>query len=182
MTENDPARSAVMNTPEYDSPVVASFDAFYALEFPRMVNVAYALSGSRLAAEDLAQEAMVAAYRQWDRVRHLERPGAWVRRVAINLAASAHQRRKAEFRALVRLAPLRTAPLTKLDSESEHVWRRVRRLPRRQAQAVALFYVDDLSIAEIAEVMECAENTVKAHLHQARQSLARTLRQEGEGL
>lgn len=163
------------------SPLVASFDDFYKREFARIVNVAYALSGSRLAAEDLAQEAMVAAYRQWDRVRHLDRPGAWTRRVVINLAASAHQRRKAEFKALVRLAPLRAGPLVRLDAESEHVWRRVRRLPRRQAQAVALFYVDDLPIDEIAQVMDCAENTVKAHLHQARQTLERTLRLEGEG-
>lgn len=180
MRDHAPPSRAVMDTPRGD-PVVASFDAFYAIEFPRMVNVAYALSGSRLGAEDLAQEAMLAAHREWDRVSRLDRPGAWVRRVVMNLAASAHQRRKAELRALVRLAPLRAVPLVRLDTESEHVWRRVRRLPPRQAQAVALFYVDDLSIAEIAEVMECAENTVKAHLHQARQTLARTLRLEGEG-
>lgn len=181
MSDWNPPESVVVETPWDGSPLVASFDAFYAREFPRIVHVTFALSGSRLAAEDLAQEAMVAAYRQWDQVRHLDRPGAWVRRVAINLAASAHQRRKAEFKALVRLAPLRVGPLVRLDSESEHVWRRVRRLPRRQAQAVALFYVDHLSVAEIAEVMDCAENTVKAHLHQARQTLERTLRLEGEG-
>jgi len=58
-----------------------SFDAFYAAEFPRMVDIAYALSGSRLAAEDLAQDAMIAAHKQWDRVGTLDRPGAWVRRV-----------------------------------------------------------------------------------------------------
>lgn len=39
------------------------FDRFYAREFPKMVSIAYALSGSRMAAEDLAQEAMIAAYR-----------------------------------------------------------------------------------------------------------------------
>jgi DNA-directed RNA polymerase specialized sigma24 family protein len=40
---------------------------------------------------------------------------------------------------------------------------------------VALYYVDDQSVAEIAEILRCAEGTVKAHLHKARQSLARAL-------
>lgn len=157
---------------------VASFDAFYRLEFPRMVDVAYALSGSRLAAEDLAQDAMLAAHRNWDRVGGLDRPGAWVRRVVINKSASLFQRRRAELKALIRLAPLRGSLPAVLDSDSEHVWQHVRRLPRRQAQAVALFYVDDLPVAEIADAMDCAENTVKAHLHQARQTLARTITTE----
>jgi DNA-directed RNA polymerase specialized sigma24 family protein len=40
---------------------------------------------------------------------------------------------------------------------------------------VALHYVDDRAVADIAVILGCAEGTVKAHLHQARQSLARTL-------
>lgn len=159
-------------------PIVTSFDAFYRLEFPRMVDLAYALSGSRLAAEDLAQDAMLAAHGNWDRVGGMDRPGAWVRRVVINKSASLYQRRRAELKALTRLAPLRGSMPAGLDSDSEHLWQHVRRLPRRQAQAVALFYIDDLPVAEIANVMDCAENTVKAHLHQARQSLARTITAE----
>lgn len=67
-----------------DVVIPGSFDAFYRSEFPRMVNIAYALSGSRLAAEDLAQDAMIAAHRQWNRVGALDKPGAWTRRVVIN--------------------------------------------------------------------------------------------------
>jgi RNA polymerase sigma-70 factor (ECF subfamily) len=40
---------------------------------------------------------------------------------------------------------------------------------------VALHYIDDRPIAAIAAILGCAEGTVKAHLHQARRSLARTL-------
>lgn len=158
-----------------------SFDSFYAREFPRMVDLAYALSGSRLAAEDLAQDAMVAAHRDWERIGALDRPGAWARRVVINKAASLYQRRKAEVKAVARLAPVRglaTGP--PLAPDFEHVWQEVRSLPRRQAQAVALFYLDDLAVAEIAEVMGCAVGTVKAHLHQARASLAKALGVEGD--
>jgi RNA polymerase sigma factor (sigma-70 family) len=156
-----------------------SFEAFYVSEFPRMVDIAYALSGSRLAAEDLAQDAMIAAHKQWDRVGTLDRPGAWVRRVVINKAASLYQRRKAELRALARLGPVRGALPHRLDAESAHVWREVRRLPARQSEAVVLFYLGELTVVEVAEAMGCTENTVKAHLHQARQKLAGRL-QEGD--
>ena len=163
-----------------DVAIPGSFDAFYRSEFPRMVNIAYALSGSRLAAEDLAQDAMIAAHREWGRVGALDKPGAWTRRVVINKAASLYQRRMAELRAVARLDPFRGSFPQPLDAESEHLWHEVRRLPRRQAQAIALFYVDDLTVATIAEVMECTESTVKVHLHKARQTLAVSLELEGE--
>jgi RNA polymerase sigma-70 factor (ECF subfamily) len=148
------------------------FGTFYIREFPRMVDLAYALSGSRIASEDLAQEAMIAAHKDWDRVGTLDRPGAWVRRAVTNKAASLYHRRRAEIRALARLGPLRGTPPAKLDVEAREVWRTVRKLPTRQAQAIALFYLDELTVAETAEVMGCAENTVKVHLHQARKTLA----------
>ncbi len=152
-----------------------AFDRFYAREFPKMVSVAFALSGSRMAAEDLAQEAMVVAYRRWPEVGVLDRPGAWARRVVLNLAASAYQRRKAEARALLRLAPLRGEPPALLSDEAGQFWHAVRRLPKRQAQAVTLHYLEDAPVAEIAAIMDCAENTVKVHLHRGRQALAARL-------
>jgi RNA polymerase sigma-70 factor (ECF subfamily) len=161
---------------------VESFDLFYEREFPQMVNIAYAVSGSRMAAEDLAQEAMIAAYRRWNEVGSLERPGGWVRRVVLNRAASAYHRRRAEARALLRLAPLRSTPPASLSGDSADFWRAVRRLPKRQAQAIVLHYLEDSSVAEIATVMGCAENTVKVHLQRGRQTLAETLQaRSGDG-
>ncbi|GMQ93805.1 MAG: SigE family RNA polymerase sigma factor [Acidimicrobiia bacterium] len=148
------------------------FETFYTREFPRMVDLAYALSGSRIASEDLAQEAMIAAHRDWERIGALDRPGAWVRRVVTNKSASFYHRWKAEVRAFARLGPVRGTPPARLDVEARDVWRTVRRLPTRQAQAIALFYLDELTVAETAEVMGCTENTVKVHLHQARKTLA----------
>ena len=54
-------------------------------------------------------------------------------------------------------------------------WAAVRTLPRRQAQAIALFYLEDLPVAGIAAVLGCAEGTVKALLHQGRRGLAARL-------
>jgi RNA polymerase sigma-70 factor (ECF subfamily) len=62
-----------------------------------------------------------------------------------------------------------------LDPPDDEFWSAVRGLPARQAQAVALHYLEDRSVADIAAVLGCAEATVKVHLHRGRLALARTL-------
>ena len=61
------------------------------------------------------------------------------------------------------------------------VGRRACDLPDRQRAVVALYYLDDHSIAEVADVLGIAEGTVKSSLSQARKTLARTLRIEEVG-
>jgi Sigma-70 region 2 len=78
------------------------FEHFYLREYRGVVELAYALSGNRAGAEDIAQEAFLRAHRDWQRVGHYQHPGAWVRRVAANLASSAVRRRLIEARALAR--------------------------------------------------------------------------------
>src|SRR4051812_34236711 len=82
------------------------FDAFYRRELPALVALAVALSGSA-SAEDIAQEAMLAAYRRWDVVSHLDLPAAWVRRVCANRCVSTLRRRAVEGRAMLRLGARR---------------------------------------------------------------------------
>jgi RNA polymerase sigma-70 factor (sigma-E family) len=151
------------------------FEDFYLQEYPRVVKLAYALSGSHAGAEDTAQEAFLRAYRDWDRVGSYEHRAAWVRRVAANLATSGLRRRLLEARALARLAGRREPALDPLPADNADFWRAVRALPQRQAQAVALYYLEDLSIRQIAGVLDCAEGTVRAHLAKARGTLARRL-------
>ncbi len=52
------------------------------------------------------------------------------------------------------------------------LWTLVRDLPDQQRRAVVLHYVGDLSVADVADVMECSEGTVKTHLSRARAQLA----------
>jgi RNA polymerase sigma-70 factor (ECF subfamily) len=151
------------------------FEYFYLQEYTRVVELAYALSGSRMGAEDIAQEAFLRAYQNWDRVGSYEHQAAWVRRVAANLATSGLRRRLIEARALARLAGRREPAVEPMPADHADFWRAVRALPHRQAQAVALYYLEDLSIQQIAAVLDCAEGTVKAHLAKARQALARRL-------
>jgi RNA polymerase sigma-70 factor (ECF subfamily) len=157
-----------------------AFEDFYRQEYRAVVALAYALSGNRWTAEDLAQDAFVAVHRDWARVAHLEHPASWVRRVVSNMAVSAFRRRVAEARALARLS--RGSPrVAELPAEAEEFWRVVRGLPRRQAQVVALFYLEDMAVADIAGVLGMATGTVKKHLYDGRQALAQRLRDdEGE--
>jgi RNA polymerase sigma-70 factor, ECF subfamily len=155
------------------------FEYFYLQEYPRVVALAYALSGSRAGSEDIAQEAFLRAYRDWDRVGSYEHRVAWVRRVAANLATSGLRRRVVEARALIRLAGRREPPVDPLPAENAEFWAAVRALPSRQAQVVALYYLEDRSIQQTAAVLDCAEGTVKAHLAKARRALARQLQVDG---
>jgi RNA polymerase sigma-70 factor (ECF subfamily) len=166
-----------------DAPSVEAqerFEDFYVREYRSVAGLAYALSGSRWLAEDLAQEAFLAAHRNWHRVAGYDQPGAWVRRVVANLSASSFRRARSEAKAVARLALGRGPETLELSADDGEFWRAVRSLPRRQSQVVALFYLEDWSIDQVAEVLEIAPGTVKKHLYDGRRTLARRLRLEEE--
>lgn len=68
----------------------ANFETLYRQELPTLIALATTMTGSRDVGADLAHEALARAYRDWRTVGCLERPGAWVRRVLINLAIDVH--------------------------------------------------------------------------------------------
>jgi RNA polymerase sigma-70 factor, ECF subfamily len=158
-------------------PVPEDFDAFWHRERVSVTAFAYALTGSRTTAEDLAQEAFAAAATAWST---LQNPSAWVRRVVSNRAISRWRRQGRESRALSKLALQRDS--YSLADDDLSFWDAVRRLPRRQAQVVALHYLDDLPVSEIAATLGVAEGTVKATLFRGRAALARVLGYDDEGL
>ena len=157
----------------------SGFDAFFTEQAPGILALLLTLTGDRGQAEDLTQEAFVKAYRDWGRISGYDKPGAWVRRVAINAATSAGRRRSTEGRALRRVWS-RTrddvAPdAADLADDSAEFWALVRSLPKQQAAAIALHYLDDAPVADIAGALGCAEATAKVHLHRGRAALARLL-------
>jgi RNA polymerase sigma-70 factor (ECF subfamily) len=158
-----------------EPPAVLDFTSFYRRQLPALVAVATAMTGAGVG-EEIAQEALLRAHRDWARVARYDKPGAWVRRVAINLALSQRRRLSSEAKALARVAqrPVPAAPAP----EVEELWAHVRALPARQAAAVALHYLDDLAIADLAAALGCAEGTAKSHLHRGRLALARRLAEQ----
>lgn len=148
------------------------FEAFYRRELPKLVALSRALCGPSIA-DDIAQEAMLTAFRKWDVVAQLDIPEAWVRHVCLNVATSALRRRTIEAAALLRLSSRRE--LAPLPIELEAFWVAVRALPRRQAQAAALRYVYAMPVREIAATLGCSEGSAKVHLSRGRAALARAL-------
>jgi RNA polymerase sigma-70 factor (ECF subfamily) len=173
-----PVEALAMGAPAAEVPAVAlpeviSFAAVFRREYRGLVAMAWGLTGSRETAEDLAQEALLNLHRRWDRGEPIDDPAAYVRRTCSNLAVSWIRRRMAETRALLRFgAPTGESPN---DVETEIFWSEVRHLPRRQAQAVALFYGYGMSVAEVSQTLQMAEGTAKTHLHRGRKALAARL-------
>jgi RNA polymerase sigma-70 factor (ECF subfamily) len=153
----------------------SDFDTFFRAQYRSVVGLAYVLCGDMGRAEDLAQEGFAAAHRSWAKIGGFDDPGAWVRRVVVNKAASLRRKRSAESRALARFGSRQPATEPPLLSDDAAVWSAVRALPRRQAQVVALTFLDQLNAAEVARVLECGEATVKTHLHRAKATLAQRL-------
>jgi RNA polymerase sigma factor (sigma-70 family) len=155
----------------------SEFGAFCVEEHPRLVGSLSLYCGDRAVAEELAQDALARACRDWRKVRRMGAPGAWTHRVAINLANSYFRRAAAEIRAKRRLQEEQRAHT---DSGLEPVAAvtiraAVAALPRRQRAALILRYYVDLPVREVAVAMECPEGTVKTLTSKAIESLRRSL-------
>jgi RNA polymerase sigma-70 factor (ECF subfamily) len=148
------------------------FDEFFASTYPAIVRTAALVVGDREVARELAQDAFVKALVNWRRVRTYDHPGAWVRTVAFRMALRA-KRRELERGGLVDVAGSDRMPeLDLMDAIAE--------LPRMQRAAIALHYVDDLPVAEVADTLGCAASTARVHLSRGRQRLAELLQEEAD--
>ena len=154
---------------------VETFDEYYERDYRSLLGLAYVLSGSRWLAEDLVQDAMTEAHRNWTKVAHYDDPAAWVRRVMVNKHSSRGRRMRTEAKGLLRLAGRRQETFVSPTEQTGEVWAAVRELPTRQAQAIALFYWEDRAIRDIATIMGTSEETAKTHLKRGRSSLADAL-------
>ncbi len=138
-------------------------EAFCRDQHPRLVRSLAVYTGDRDLAEELAQESLARAYRDWDRVGGLDHPEAWVHRVAVNLANSHFRRRRHEQAARRRAAARTTQAWTDPEPGLGPVLlAALAGLTRRQREALVLRFVLDLSVAATAEHMHCAEGTVRA--------------------
>jgi RNA polymerase sigma-70 factor, ECF subfamily len=151
-----------------------AFDVFARGQRRALVALAWMLTGDVGMAEDVAQEALHATWAAWDRDGGLEHPEAWARRVVTNRASDRVRRAVRERRALD-VVGARPDPTVGLPTTDHEFWDAVRALPERQAQAIALHYLEDRPVAEIAEILGCAPATVKVHLHRGRRALADAL-------
>ena len=146
------------------------YAAFYLAEFPQVVRTSYLIVHDRQGAEDVAQEAFIQLLAHWAKVSKYERPEAWVRRVAIRIAA--RSARREQRRPTVEHGSVSTPDFAPQDLD---LLMAIKRLPARQRAAVALFYFEDLPLSEVADILGCSHATAKVHVFKARSRLAELL-------
>jgi RNA polymerase sigma-70 factor (ECF subfamily) len=151
------------------------FDAFVAAHYEgvrRALSLALSDPGR---AEDLAQEGFAQAWRRWGTVAEMERPVAWVYVVALNKGRRALGR---ERRLPTMAAPAMPRDLAGGVTTSVALRSALESLAPRQRAAVVLRYLADLTVAEVARAMGCADGTVKSTLHAALNHLRVELAEE----
>lgn len=151
----------------------AQFTRLFQDEYPQITKTAYLILGDWEQAREVAQEAFTRLFAQWKKVSKYDKPGAWVRRIAIRLAVGSSHRHALFTKALTKLQPTPAPVPENLDLRDA-----IRCLPRAQRAAIVLHYLMDLPVIEVAESMRCSLSTTKVHLHHARKRLGEILHEE----
>jgi RNA polymerase sigma factor (sigma-70 family) len=131
----------------------------------------------------LVQETLLRVARRWKRVRSMDHPAAYARRVLVNLVLHDADRRT---RQRTELGPHDGAAEAADDSASRALLEiddlaefrcALAQLPARQRAVLVLRYWADLPVAEVADILGCSEGTVKSTASRAAARLAETLAQ-----
>ncbi|MGZ4178327.1 MAG: SigE family RNA polymerase sigma factor [Solirubrobacteraceae bacterium] len=148
----------------------ADFDQFVTASSDALLRTAFLVAWDPVEAEDLVQECLLAVARRWPRVRRMDHPYAYARRVLINLALDGAPRRTRRRQELVGddAATLTAVPdhssarrLHAVGVRAELV-QALGTLPPRQRAVLVLRYFEDLSEAQVAELLGCSLGTVKS--------------------
>jgi RNA polymerase sigma-70 factor (ECF subfamily) len=138
------------------------FEAFFTDRYDEVRRALTVAFGDARLAEDCAQEAFVRAFVRWKRIATMDNPAGWVYVVATNIG---RRRRPWPAVAVADAAPAADFADAIVDRAS--IAQGIQQLPDRQRVAVVLRYLADLSIADVAAAMGCAQGTVKSTLHSA---------------
>lgn len=136
---------------------------------------AYLLVGDRGLADDLLQEALVKTYVAWPRLRDVGNAEAYCRKVIATTAISWWRRRSWSELPTAETTDVGVSSAAEGVATRSWLWAELAQLPPRQRAAVVLRYYDDLSVAEVADVLNCSEGTVKSQVHDALKKLRTVL-------
>ena len=146
------------------------FDETFRRCFGPMVRSLAVAAGDQEVAADCVQDAFERAYVRWRRVSRLEDPAGWIRHVAVNRMRDHFRKVARGGQALDRLQAQHPSTVA-APAEPGELAALLAQLPPQQKIAAALFYVEDLSVAEVAHAMGLSDGAVKYHLHAARATL-----------
>ena len=162
----------------------AGFAALVSRHYDHIFRIAWKWCGSRDDAEDIAQDVCLRLARNIASFDGNARFSTWLYRVVLNATRDHHRRRRADAR---KVADWQADPTQALRSTSDlatddhrlsELWQAVRQLPEKQCDAVMLVFGEELSHADAARVLGCAEGTVSSNIHDAKKRLKLLLQQE----
>lgn len=150
------------------------FDAFVAESADGLLRTAYLIVGDLHEAEDIVQETLLKVARRWPRVRRMDHPVAYARRILVNLALRGgpkRSRRRTELSETRSADPVAPAPLEPDDA----LHAALAALPPRQRAVLVLRYFLDLPEVEVASLLDCSLGTVKSTASRALARIEKTL-------
>jgi RNA polymerase sigma-70 factor (ECF subfamily) len=159
-----------------DGPSPDFEDAFRA-EYSAVVRLCAPIVGSVPDAEAVAQDAFLKAFLRWKRLSRYDRPGAWIRRVAIRDAVRFAERQRRTLPAPVSAPDPADTASARVDLDGA-----IAHLSPRQRACVVLCHLAAWPVGDTAEALGCSEATVRVHLHRARAALAVALATSSEEL
>jgi RNA polymerase sigma factor (sigma-70 family) len=149
----------------------AAFTALVERHRERLRRLAHGVLGDWNEAEDVAQEALLAAHATLERLREPDRFAAWIGAIAINIARMRVRSRRSGWTSLDELAGGLRAPSAESADESTVVLEALGELSDAQRETVVLHYVEGYSTAEIAALRGESPGAVRVRLHRARARL-----------
>ena len=144
--------------------MMTDFDQFAAAHVDDLLRTAYLIVWDEGEAEDIVQECLLKLASRWPRVRRMEQPRAYARRILVNQAldgARGRSRRRSELEPGAAASVISVDPLPALDARAE-LLQALGNLPARQRAVLVLRYFNDLTEAQVAEVLGCSPGTVKS--------------------
>jgi RNA polymerase sigma-70 factor (sigma-E family) len=132
-----------------------------------LLRTAYLLTGNRADAEDLVQSALAKTYLAWDRIEDRAALDGYVRRAMVNTHISSWRRRRVEEFPTDEIPDQAVADHSAGSDMQESLRRAIGRLPQRMRDAVMLRYYEDMTEAEVAEVLGISLGTVKSTVSRA---------------
>jgi RNA polymerase sigma-70 factor (sigma-E family) len=143
------------------------FSSYMAARQAALLRTAYLLTGERAAAEDLLQTALAKLYLSWDKVRDRGALDGYVRRIMVNEHNSLWRRAWKRREHATDEVPERPVHDEYDDGLGAALWSYLQTLPPKQRTVLVLRYYEDLSEAEIADVMGISPGTVKSQASRA---------------
>jgi RNA polymerase sigma-70 factor (sigma-E family) len=139
----------------------AEFAAFATAAIPGLSQSAYLMCGDWHRAEDAVQEALIKVYRAWPRVERRESLLAYTRRATLRLLIDGSRRPWRRETSTDVLPQRLVADGTGGIDDRDEILRALATLTPKRRACIVLRYFADLSVAEAAEALGCAEGTVK---------------------